>query len=151
MRFYYSHGGGKEYNAMGETINTKSESTGGSGALIYVVDDEPMLLELATVILEPEGYQGQSFRDPELALQTFSGAPRKPDLLITDYAMHPMNGMELIEQIRCREPRQKILLISGTVGEDIFRSSPTKPDDFLAKPYQAAELTNLVKAVLKKK
>ena len=39
----------------------------------------------------------------------------------------------------------------GTVGEDIFRTSPTKPDDFLAKPYQAADLTSLVKAVLKKK
>jgi CheY-like chemotaxis protein len=121
-----------------------------SGALIYVVDDEPMLLELATVILEPEGYQIQSFRDPEVALQTFISAKPRPALLITDFAMHHMNGMELIEQFRRLEPAQKILLVSGTVGEDIFRDAPAKPDEFLAKPYQAVDLTNIVKALLRK-
>jgi CheY-like chemotaxis protein len=121
-----------------------------SGALIYVVDDEPMLLELAQVILEPEGYQVKTFRDPELALQTFKGAKLRPALLITDYAMHHLNGMELIEQFRRLEPGQKVLLVSGTVGEDIFQNSPCKPDKFLAKPYQAVNLANLVKALLKK-
>jgi CheY-like chemotaxis protein len=121
-----------------------------SGALIYVVDDEPMLLELAQVILEPEGYQVKTFRDPELALQTFKTAKSRPALLITDYAMHHLNGMELIEQFRKLEPGQKVLLVSGTVGEDIFQSSPCKPDKFLAKPYQAVNLANLVKALLKK-
>jgi CheY-like chemotaxis protein len=128
----------------------KTMSTQNSGALIYVVDDEPMLLELATVILEPEGYQIQSFRDPELAVQAFTAAKPRPALLITDYAMHTMNGMQLIEQFRRLEPAQKILLVSGTVGEDIFAGAPAKPDKFLAKPYQAVDLTNAVKALLKK-
>jgi two-component system cell cycle sensor histidine kinase/response regulator CckA len=117
-------------------------------ALIYVVDDEPMLLELATVILEPRGYRIKSFRDPELALQTFAAASERPDLLITDYAMHTMNGMELIEQFRRLEPRQKILLVSGTVAEDIFQEASIKPDRFLAKPYQAHQLCDLVKELL---
>lgn len=119
-----------------------------SGPLIYVVDDEPMLLELAEVILEPGGYQVKSFRDPELALQTFKAAKSRPMLLITDYAMHTMNGMELVEQFRRLEPKQKILLVSGTVGEEVFRNAPAKPDKFLAKPYQAVELANLVKELV---
>src|SRR6202000_2057380 len=86
-----------------------------SGALIYVVDDEPMLLELAEVILQPEGYDIQTFRDPEKALQTFTAGKLRPALLVTDYAMHTMNGMELIEGFRKLEPAQKILLVSGTV------------------------------------
>lgn len=121
-----------------------------SGPLIYVVDDEPMLLELATVILEPEGYQVQTFRDPEMALKTFKTAKSRPALLITDYAMHQMNGMQLVEAFRRLDPTQKILLVSGTVGEEVFSESSAKPDKFLAKPYQAADLTKLVKELLAK-
>jgi CheY-like chemotaxis protein len=120
-----------------------------SGALIYVVDDEPMLLELATVILEPEGYQIKTFRDPEVALQAFSTAKTRPELLITDYAMHSMNGMQLVEQFRRINPAQKVILVSGTVGEEIFGNSAARPDKFLAKPYQAVDLTNIVKSLLK--
>jgi CheY-like chemotaxis protein len=133
---------------MNNQTSNHDTPASGSGALIYVVDDEPMLLELAVVILEPLGYQIKTFRDPELALETFDAAKPRPALLITDYAMHSMNGMQLIERFRKAEPRQKILLVSGTVGEDIFRHAPDKPDKFLAKPYQARELTRIVKALL---
>ena len=133
---------------MSNTETNNSHPAQGSGALIYVVDDEPMLLELATIILEPQGYHLKTFRDPELALQSFDAAQPRPDLLITDYAMHSMNGMQLVEEFRRREPRQKILLVSGTVGEDVFRDAPARPNLFLAKPYQAQQLTALVKLLL---
>ena len=132
---------------MSESMNNPKPARN-SGPLIYVVDDEPMLLELATVILEPEGYRVQAFRDPEVALKTYSAANPRPALLITDYAMHRMNGMQLIEQFRRLEPTQKILLVSGTVGEDIYQDSPARPDKFLGKPYQAVELTSVVKSLL---
>jgi DNA-binding response OmpR family regulator len=115
---------------------------------LYIVDDEPMLLELAIVILEPLGFEISTFRDPEVALNAFSRANPRPDLLITDYAMHHMNGMELIQQCRRIQPNQKILLISGTVGMEIFHQSSSKPDRYLAKPYQARQLVDLVRAML---
>jgi two-component system cell cycle sensor histidine kinase/response regulator CckA len=130
--------------------NTQSESAKHPGALIYVVDDEPMLLELATVILESEGYRIKTFRDPGLALQTFAAAQERPVVLITDYAMHTMNGMELIAQFRRLDPRQKILLVSGTVGEEIFRNAGARPDAFLAKPYLAEDLTRAVSQLLRR-
>ena len=130
------------------SIDSNNSHPKGSGALIYVVDDEPMLLELATVILEPQGYHIKTFRDPELALQSFQAAQPRPDLLITDYAMHTMNGMQLLERFRQLQPRQKILLVSGTVGEDIFQDASERPDLFLAKPYQATQFTDAVKALL---
>jgi CheY-like chemotaxis protein len=116
--------------------------------LIYVVDDEPMLLELASVILEPLGYTVQTFRDPEAAVRAFTSAQIRPALVITDYAMHMMNGMELIEACRRVRPAQKALLLSGTVGPDIYHNAPTQPDRFLAKPYQARQLIDAVKAML---
>ena len=63
---------------MSEIKSNNSKTAGNSGALIYVVDDEPMLLELAAVILEPQGYNLQTFRDPEMALQTFDAAKPRP-------------------------------------------------------------------------
>jgi CheY-like chemotaxis protein len=127
----------------------KSLGSGRSGgALIYVVDDEPMLLELAAVILEPLGYTIQTFRAPETALRAFKAAEPPPALIITDYAMHTMTGLDLAGACRQIQPRQKVLLVSGTVGQDILRGAPVKPDRFLAKPYQAKQLIDMVKAVL---
>ena len=133
---------------MSEAKKNNSQRVKNSGALIYVVDDEPMLLELASVILEPEGYNIQTFRDPDAAFKAFTAAKPRPVLLITDYAMHNMNGMQLIEKFRQLEPQQRILLGSGTVGEDIFEGAPARPDKFLAKPYQASQLTSLVRSLL---
>ncbi|HTI98562.1 MAG TPA: response regulator [Dongiaceae bacterium] len=116
--------------------------------LIYVVDDEPMLLELASVILLPLHYQVKTFRDPETALAAYAAEPRRPDLIITDYAMHTLNGMDLIAECKRQHPGQKIILVSGTVGAEIFRDSPCKPDRFLPKPYEISELTEMVRTVL---
>src|SRR5437867_6007048 len=99
-----------------------SVSRKGGEILIYVVDDEPMLLELATVILEPLGYNVKTFRDPQTALDAFRSSKPYPSLLITDYSMHSMTGMDLIKACRKLEPQQRILLISGTVDENIFRN-----------------------------
>ena len=117
-------------------------------ALIYVVDDEPMLLELASMILESEGYTTETFRSPESALRAFAAAQPPPALLITDYAMHTMTGLELLEACRRLQPKQKILLLTGTVGPDVCENAPVKPDRFLAKPYDAKELLDVVKAML---
>ena len=117
-------------------------------ALIYVVDDEPMLLELASVILEPLGYTIQTFRGPESALRAFTTAQPQPALIITDYAMHSMTGLELTEACRRIQPKQKVLLLSGTVGPEILRNAPVKPDRFLAKPYQAKQLSDMVRLML---
>src|SRR3954451_23217376 len=100
---------------MSQQKSNNSEQSRNGGALIYVVDDEPMLLELAVVVLEPIGYNVKTFRDPKAALASFSNAESYPALLITDYAMHFMNGMELMTACREMRPNQKILMISGTV------------------------------------
>ena len=127
-------------------IRAEPESSG--RPLIYIVDDEPMLLELASVILEPLGYTIETFRDPESALRAFRAANPPPRLIITDYAMHTMNGLELAEACRQVRPEQKVLLVSGTVGQDIYRNAPVKPDRFLAKPYQSKQLVEAVETIL---
>jgi len=113
---------------------------------VFVVDDEPMLLELAEAILAPLGYIVRTFRDPELALKEFPAA--RPAVVITDYAMGRMNGMDLIRECRRVNPRQRMILLSGTVDEHVFADAPYKPDQFLSKPYQIHELAERVRSLI---
>jgi len=116
--------------------------------LIYLVDDQPMLLDLAEASLQADGYEFKKFSDPESALQHFLKARTKPALLITDYAMGKMNGLELIEKCKAVRPELKSILISGTAGAEIVLDSNIKVDRFMGKPYQPASLSDLVRRVL---
>ncbi len=106
-----------------------------------------MLLEMAVMILEPLHYRVRTFRDPQTALSEFSAANPRPALIVTDYAMHSMNGMDLIRECRRIHPKQKIILLSGTVDESIYTQAEVKPDRFLAKPYQVSDFVTLVQSL----
>jgi two-component system cell cycle sensor histidine kinase/response regulator CckA len=114
---------------------------------IFVVDDEPMLLEMAVMILEPLHFRVRTFRDPQTAVAEFSAANPRPALIVTDYAMHSMSGMDLIRECRRIHPKQKIILLSGTVDESIYTKAEVKPDRFLAKPYQVSDFVTLVQSL----
>jgi two-component system, cell cycle sensor histidine kinase and response regulator CckA len=133
-----------DYNRIAEIMKAKGNAA--DSAIVFVVDDEPMLLELAEAILKPLGYQVYTFRDPELALKEFPTI--QPDVIITDYAMGRMSGMDLIRECRRLNPRQKMILLSGTVDEHVFADAPVKPDQFLTKPYQIQELAERVRSLI---
>ena len=118
--------------------------------LVFAVDDEPMLLELVALVLEPLGFRVRTFRDPGTAVRAFGLQDPSPALIVTDYAMHNLTGLDLIRECRRINPRQKIIMVSGTVDESIYRNLPDKPNRFLAKPYQGKQLAELVSEVLGK-
>lgn len=120
----------------------------GHKGLIYIVDDEPMLLELASAMLEPLGCEIVTFRDPEAALKSFASSEPLPDVLITDYAMPSMNGLALLSRCRQIRLRQKVLLVSGTVDDSFYQEAADQPDLFLAKPYLGGQLVKMVKSLL---
>jgi two-component system, response regulator YesN len=115
-------------------------------SVVFVVDDEPMLLELAAVILKPIGCEVFTYRDPETALKEVP--LRQPEVIITDYAMGRMSGMDLIRECRRLNPDQKMILVSGTVDEHVFADAPVKPNRFIVKPYQLQEFTDCVRALI---
>jgi CheY-like chemotaxis protein len=116
--------------------------------LLYIVDDEPMLLELASTILGSLGYQIATFRSPELALSAYEAADPKPALIISDFAMRNMTGLELTAACRRIRPEQKVLMVSGTVGVEIYESAPVRPNHLVFKPYQTKELIEAVETLL---
>lgn len=132
---------------MRRPAKTRSKPGRNRKSLIYLVDDEPLLLDLAEVTLH-EHYQIKKFIDPEKALADFLKAPRRPTLLITDYAMGKMNGVELITRCKEANPDLKTMLLSGTAGAEIVLNAPVKIDRFLGKPYQPTELLVAVQQIL---
>ena len=121
-------------------LNTSSSPT------IFVVDDEVLLLELAEAFLTPIGCNVLKFSDPEKALAEFPQA--SPVVVITDYAMGRMSGMDLIRECRRMNPQQKAILISGTVDGEVFANAAVKPDAFVAKPYDPSQLVEMVRKMI---
>ena len=126
----------------------KNNGTAGSSPIIFVVDDEPMLLNLADMILGAAGFQVHLFHDPKKALSEYAAAKPPPDVVITDYSMAGMTGMDLIRECRRLNPQQKTILLSGTVDESIFANSPIKPDYLLTKPYQIHKLVEVTRSLV---
>ena len=126
----------------------KNNGAAGSSPTIFVVDDEPMLLSLAETILGAAGFRVRLFHDPQKALSEYVATKPPPDVVVTDYAMVGISGLDLIRECKRLNPQQKIILLSGTVDENIYTNSPIKPDYFLTKPYQIHKLVEVVHSLV---
>jgi two-component system, sensor histidine kinase len=117
-------------------------------ALVYVVDDEPMVGDVVQAILKLGGYESVFFQDPNVAFKAINEANPKPTLLLTDYQMPQMTGRELIHHCKKAIPMLKTILYSGNVQEETVAFYPARPDRFLRKPFTPKTLIDLVQAVL---
>lgn len=116
--------------------------------LVYVVDDEAMVGEVVQIILRMSGFTPRLFQDPEAALRALVEEERKPALLLTDFRMSPINGMDLIERAKKHCPELRTILCSGNAGDDSLHRYGVRPDGFLRKPFMPQTLMSLVRATL---
>ncbi len=118
------------------------------GLLIFVVDDLPDLSELMEIVLNSAGYEARSFSDPLTVLSVLSSDAPKPRLLVTDFRMPQLNGMELIQRCKAILPDLKVISASATLFENEMAAYKEKPDRVLPKPYSIAELLSAVNELL---
>ncbi len=133
---------------MSQPAKSKARAGRARKPLIYLVDDQPLLLDLAELALKDGGYTFKKFNDPLTALKSFRAARAKPDLVISDFAMGRMSGLELIERCKQSCPALKSIVLSGTAGAEVILRAPVRVDRFLGKPYQASGLAELVRGLL---
>lgn len=127
---------------------SKTSKSGRSKApFIYLVDDEPLLLDLAEATLQTH-YEVKKFTDPEAALKSFLKESPKPVLIISDYAMGKLNGLELMTRCKKAHPALKTMLLSGTAGAEIVLNATIRIDLFLGKPYEPPVLLETVQQLL---
>jgi CheY-like chemotaxis protein len=121
-----------------------SHNPGSVKPLIYVVDDKPALVDLAKIGLEAAGYAVRGFDDPVAVLVAIQQGAPYPDILITDFDMPQMTGLELIKRCRQLRPDLKTILVSGTVEKHVILSDPVKVNRFLEKPYTPGNLHSAI-------
>ena len=103
---------------------------------IFVVDDDEMLVECVTQILQEAGHSVESVTDSRDALSTLSAHPGRYDVLISDNNMPHLSGRELIGTVRKAGFDGKIVMYSGSVSLDdevAFKAIGT--DVVLRKPF----------------
>src|SRR5688572_9096394 len=88
-------------------MSASSKSAPNTPPLIFIVDDNPDLTQMADIVLSSEGYRCQLFGDPQQVLHVFKTSTVRPDLLLTDYDMGSMNGLDLIGLCRRDSPDLK--------------------------------------------
>ena len=136
---------------MNSPATQESPANRNGHPLIFVVDDDPGLLELTAMVLKSEGYHLQTFCNPHLALEALQEHHRsriRPDLLLTDYDMGSMTGIELISKSRKLFPQMQAIIISGTVEPNAILNDPVKVTAFITKPYKPKELLSQVQSIL---
>ena len=116
--------------------------------VVYVVDDEPLVAELVASIVEMIGMKPVVFENPATLLESFVSHHPPPKLLVTDFVMRPLNGIELIQRCKALAPGLKTILFSGSVDESITTGCLEKPDKFLSKPLQLNMLAEAIRSLL---
>jgi len=117
--------------------------------VILLVEDEPMVRELAVETLRGLGYRIIEAGDPITAITLAKEYPGIIHLLLTDVIMPTMNGNQLARELVTTRPTMKVLYTSGYTENMIAHHGVLDSGiDFLPKPYTTKELSERVRDVL---
>jgi two-component system, cell cycle response regulator len=114
---------------------------------ILVVDDDPAVLRILTVLLTKQGYVVETAKNGQEALDILQLRPQQ--IIITDWEMPEKNGLELIQEIRQNQQNRFtyiILLTARSSVEDLTQAFDAEASDFISKPVSPQELLARVRA-----
>ena len=115
---------------------------------MLVVDDDPMVRDVETQVLRVQGYTVLEAESAAEALR-LAGETATIHLLITDFSMPEVDGLELTRRFRAVHPKTPVLMVSGSLPLLRARSEPDLDRfEFLAKPFQFSELLHKVRTLL---
>ena len=118
---------------------------------ILVVEDEAPLLTLLRYNLEEAGFEVGEARDGEDAL--ISVRERCPDLIVLDWMLPAVSGIEVCRQLRRRDETRDvpvIMLTAKSEETDRIRGLDSGADDYLTKPFSPKELIARIRAVMRR-
>jgi DNA-binding NtrC family response regulator len=114
---------------------------------VLVVDDDPMVRDVETQILRLQGYTVLEAEGAAEALR-LAGETATIHLLITDFWMPEVDGLELTRRFRAVHPKTPVLMVSGSFPMIQHRADDLDRFEFLAKPFQFNELLHKVRTLL---
>ena len=125
--------------------------SGPSKPLVLVVEDEAALATMLRYNLEKQGFRVEEATDGQEALTRI--AETQPDLVLLDWMLPAMSGLEVCRQIR-RRPSTKdlpvIMVTARTEDQDAVRGLNTGADDYITKPFSTEALIARMRALLRR-
>lgn len=115
---------------------------------ILVVDDEPLIVEIITETLSPDGHQIQKAYNGEDAMAWLNKEPEPPDLVLLDLMLPGMDGLEVSRQMQQDARLNHIPVIMLTAKNDRKKGYEKGADDYITKPFDPDELLLRVRTQL---
>ena len=118
---------------------------------VLIVEDEKALAEILEYNFKKEGYVVDTASDGEIALDKIIF--KAPDLVILDWMLPKLSGIELCKKVRSNKKIKNIPIIMLTARgeeEDRLKGLEMGADDYVTKPFSLNELLARAKAVLKR-
>jgi CheY-like chemotaxis protein len=112
---------------------------------VLVVDDEEIVRVSCLRTLAPQGYEVEAVRDGFEALKLLRDKPF--DVIITDFKMPDMDGIEFIDMLRRTAPGARILLVTGYATDDVREQAEAMGASYLAKPFKPDELCEAIEGL----
>ena len=125
------------------------ENPAGTKELIFIIDDEPLIVAIAKRMLTDVGYRVVTSSEPFQALEIFKQLHDQVDLVILDFTLPIMDGSEVFDALREIKPKVAVMLSSGFAEQDKVRAMLSQGlRGFLPKPYTQEKLLSQVRSTL---
>jgi len=110
---------------------------------ILILDDETIVGERLKASLEKDGHHIEIFTSSSAALESLT--EKTFDIVVTDIRMDDISGIEILESVRKKSLRTKVIMITGYATLEVARESLTKGAfDFIAKPFKIKEIRKAI-------
>jgi DNA-binding response OmpR family regulator len=116
---------------------------------VLIVDDEPEIGRILALILRGAGFEATAVEGGRAALARIAEAP--PDVVLLDVLMPELDGFEVLARLRATPATARlpvVMLTANTGDADRHRAVELGADDFIAKPFEAADTVARVRALL---
>jgi DNA-binding NtrC family response regulator len=122
------------------------DTTAGPGTIL-IIDDETAIRESLETLLDLDGYAVETAENGEEGLARLAARPF--DLVLLDFALPDMNGLEVLAEIRARDPQLAVIMITayGTV-ENAVKAVQAGATNFIQKPWDNEKLLADVRAAV---
>src|SRR5918911_5422091 len=141
--------------------NNKAHVHAPNSQYILIVDDEPDILSIVRRVLEEYGFNVCCFTKPNIALEHYGISPNNHSLVISDFHMPNINGLEFLRKVREINSDTKVFLTTNfeisDLGLLLFPNSNSSSssssssslnliiDEFIQKPFSIEQLIVLIR------
>lgn len=124
------------------------KESGDNQRLVMVADDNRYVNDIMTEMLKEAGYEVLPVFDGQSALSLFDD--RRPDLVLLDYRMPEMDGIDVLREIKRMDANAPVIFITGEGSEDVaVQAMKAGADDYISKPISFPDMLQTVNKLLR--